>query len=199
MKERPMLFSGPMVRAILDGRKTQTRRIIKPQPKFVPRWLDEGHWYGLRCPYGEPGDRLWVRETWAAPHKYDALPPRLIPVGTNIHYRSTWEGPCGLRWRPSIHMPRWASRVTLEITNIRAERLHDISWDDALAEGIDRLVDRYDEPDVWRDYSSEGPPEYTSDPIESYATLWESIHGSGAWDKNPWVWVLEFARVEAGR
>ena len=178
MKERPMLFSGPMVRAILDGRKTQTRRIIKPQPKFVPRWLDEGHWYGLRCPYGEPGDRLWVRETWAAPHKYDALPPRLIPVGTNIHYRSTWEGPCGLRWRPSIHMPRWASRVTLEITNIRAERLHKISEKDCEAEGIPMLQGGI---------------------TIGFLELWESINGPGSWKINPWVWVLEFARVEAGR
>ncbi|MDH4183454.1 MAG: hypothetical protein OEV92_04475, partial [Nitrospinota bacterium] len=242
MKERPIIFSGPMVRAILDGRKAQTRRIMKPPPPVYipgdppPSMRDKKHiapyfdaycggkktdknpqgqsgfwcWWdeydrqgeGLKCPYGVPGDRLWVRETWQPhPEAGSHFPEGSIPSDAVCYAadNTTRDYEDSKPWKPSIHMPRWASRITLEITNVRAERLHDISWDDALAEGIDRLVDRYDEPDVWRDYSSEGPPEYTSDPIESYATLWESIHGSGAWDKNPWVWVLEFKRVEAGR
>ena len=165
-----------MVRAILDGRKTVTRRIVKARDL---EWMDVHQ--GLRepdnaerCPYGQPGgDRLWVRETWAAPHAYDHLPPRLIPQDARIHYAAT-EDRGGLLWRPSIHMPRWASRITLEITGVRVERLQDISEADAI---------------------SEGTPFPCGGWVGGYQKLWESIPGPGSWDLNPWVWVVEFKRV----
>ena len=224
MKERPMLFSAPMVRAILDGRKTVTRRIVKPV-KFYPdfgcavgqvggAWRygspaalglrERGdHWSvvlkgdvlqrmctseaygwgaGAGCPYGVPGgDRLYVRETWAAPHAYDHLPPRLIPQDARIHYAAT-EDRGGLLWRPSIHMPRWASRITLEVTGVRVETLQDIDLADALAEGISdtgALI-----------LDSAGNEQ--GGPIAEYAVLWEQINGPGSWDANPLVWVLDF-------
>ena len=187
MKERPMLFSAPMVRAILDGRKTVTRRIVKARDL---EWMDVHQ--GLRepdnaerCPYGQPGgDRLYVRETWAAPHAYDHLPPRLIPKDARIHYAAT-EDRGRLLWRPSIHMPRHASRITLEITSVRVERLQDIDLADALAEGISdtgALI-----------LDSAGNEQ--GGPIAEYAVLWESINGPGSWDENPWVWVIEFRRL----
>ena len=192
MKERPMLFSAPMVRAILDGRKTVTRRIVKARDL---EWMDVHQ--GLRepdnaerCPYGQPGgDRLYVRETWAAPHAYDHLPPRLIPQDARIHYAAT-EDRGGLLWRPSIHMPRWASRILLEVTGVRVERLNDISKADAIAEGappshpsIDRVSAEYGHADFSRSW---------------YAQLWDQINGAGSWDANPWVWVIEFKRLEGG-
>ena len=161
MKERPILFSGPMVRAILEGRKTQTRRIIKPQPyqnhsplasgawEFVTRpkvkddtigWFRDIAEIARFCPYGKPGDRLWVRETWGITAKvstdcWDRLPFVKIPRDF-IDYRAT-EPDVNSHWKPSIHMPRRFSRITLEITNVRVERLQDISEEDALAEGFD--------------------------------------------------------------
>ena len=174
MKERPILFNAPMVRALLAGTKTQTRRIVKARDL---EWMDVHQ--GLRepdnaerCPYGQPvvdsghrigGDRLYVRETWAAPHAYDHLPPRLIPQDALIHYAAT-EDRGGLLWRPSIHMPRWASRITLEITGVRVETLGVISHEDALAEGVSS--------------------------IEEYKALWINING--AWLPETWVWVLDF-------
>lgn len=201
-KDHPILFNAPMVRAILARTKTQTRRIVKPQP----HWLDAEHgklcsagwaWRGpadvprlrhfsetssfanaLRefCPYGQPGDRLWVRETWAAPHNCDYLAPREIDRDWRIHYAATEERG-GLRWRPSIHMPRWASRITLEVTGVRVERLQDISEADARAEGITPLAN------------------HPSD-VAAYRELWEQINGAGSWDANPWVWVVEFHRLD---
>ena len=196
-KERPILFSGPMVRAILDGRKTMTRRIVKPQPHagvrqspFVPSGLEDGHGKELRCPCGQPGDRLWVRETWAAPHAYDHLPPRMISQEARIHYTATEERG-GLLWRSSIHMPRWVSRITLEITAVRVERLQDISEADALAEGIYKPLGSQ----FWHTNPSANilPGET---PQWAYRNLWETINGPGSWDANPWVWVIEFKRIE---
>ena len=189
MKERPILFSAPMVRALLVGTKTQMRRIVKARDL---EWMDVHQ--GLRepdnaerCPYGKPGgDRLYVREAWAAPHAYDHLPPRLIPQDARIHYAAT-EDRGGLPWRPSIHMPRWASRITLEITSVRMERLQDIDLADALAEGISdtgALI-----------LDSAGNEQ--GGPIAEYAVLWEQINGPGSWDANPWVWVVEFKAIEA--
>lgn len=141
MKERPILFSGEMVRAILEGRKTQTRRVIKPQPDsarnsvFVKSGFETKHGYEIKCPYGQPGDRLWVRETWGL---WDT-DPKDGPERAKIFYRATDENRRDLRyqrWRPSIHMPRWASRINLEITNIRIERVQDITEEDAKAEGL---------------------------------------------------------------
>ena len=189
MKERPILFSAPMVRALLAGTKTQTRRIVKARDL---EWMDVHQ--GLRepdnaerCPHGQPGgDRLYVRETWAAPHAYDHLPPRLIPKDARVHYAAT-EDRGGLLWRPSIHMPRWASRIILEVTSVRVELLQDISEADALADGISdtgALI-----------LDSAGNEQ--GGPIAEYAVLWDQINGDGSWESNPWVWVVEFKAIEA--
>lgn len=176
MKERPILFSAPMVRALLTGTKTQTRRIAIPKRSIEPM-TDE-------CPYGQPGDRLWVREAWRVEGKHtDSYSPSCIEINRahfgRIDYEAsiTWNKSMYGKLRPSIHMPRWASRITLEVTGVRVERLQDISEADARAEGISRA----DCPD-WH---------ATTD----YRALWESINGPGSWDANPWVWVVEFRRV----
>lgn len=210
MKERPILFSAPMVRAILAGMKTQTRRIVKPEGadhimQFIGadnRPTGEWGWCisprvisdHIFCPYGQPGDRLWVRETWAAPHSDDARPPRSIHCDwTQIHYAATEERG-GLMWRPSIHMPRWASRITLEITGVRVERLHDISEDDAKAEGAwgpdDSIVNQ-----VAAHFGCEPMGVH---PSLAYRMAWEQINGAGSWDANPWVWVVEFKHLKGG-
>lgn len=174
-RERPILFSAPMVRALLDGTKTQTRRAWPTQPPpgvpigWVPGETSAGR-------YGKRGDRLWVRETWAAPHQYDGHQPAHIPALTRWHYAATEERG-GLRWRPSIHMPRVASRMTLQITDVRVERLQAISRGDAMAEGCPFAN------------MAAGP-----DPRAWYADLWDAINGAGAWDSNPWLWVVEFHR-----
>ncbi|MHB0973915.1 MAG: ASCH domain-containing protein [Thiobacillus sp.] len=181
MKERPMLMSAPMVRAILAGTKTQTRRVVKPQPggllklalhlarRGLPIWFCDG-WDGT-CPYGQPGDQLWVRETFA-------------PMTTGYAYLAdpVWRDSPSGRWHPSIHMPRVASRITLEIVSVRVERLQDISESDALAEGVS--------PDMGLCWQSGDDT-----PRGMYGELWESINGPGSWDANPWVWVVEFKRV----
>lgn len=184
MKERPILFSGSMVRAILEGRKTQTRRIIKPQPipysgagdskrKGHP-WMPIGGVFkqSWRCPYGKPGDRLWVRETWA----YEGTDgSSVLPIQYRAD-RSDWLE-CS-KWKPSIYMHRAASRIDLEITGIRAEQIQEITEDDAKAEGVEPYA-----PDDGR-YGA------------GYKSLWDSINGVGSWDVNPWVWVVEFRRVK---
>lgn len=214
VRERPILFSAPMVRAILEGRKTQTRRVMKPQPLGAPpkigcHELDGGR-YGFfdeerdfACPYGAPGDRLWVKETWQAriqtSHECDEWylcdgPPRELRDrfgDPEIEYKATSPG-LG-PWRPSIFMPRWASRITLEVVSVRVERLHDISEEGAIAEGIKR-GEYQGEPVHWRNYLATSPVDLCASPIESYRSLWESINGLGSWDANPWVWVVEFER-----
>lgn len=201
MKERPILFSAPMVRAILSGTKTQTRRAVKDRhidaapPACFFQWLRE------RCPYGQPGDRLWVRETWQVVDGSERA-RRIVtdpsPSRGWIEYAATvhpgHEPPP--RWRPSIHMPRWASRILLEITAVRVERLQDISGEDAVAEGIARDGDGYERFHV--DPDAPLGQSFTRNPVLAYRGLWESINGVGAWDKNPWVWVIEFKRVEGG-
>lgn len=203
MKERPILFSAPMVRAILSGAKTQTRR---PAPVREPRpgvfEITRGvHLVGneaavredwlkyMTNPYGMPGDRLWVRETWA--HDAESLDDLRamvedIVMGSNCgpYYRAdAVHENSGLTWRPSIHMPRWASRITLEITDVRVQRLQDISEDDAKAEGVD--------PYEWPG----GPARPNA--REAFRELWDRINGKRAtWDSNPWVWVVSFQRVE---
>jgi len=209
MKERPILFSAPMVRAILEGRKTQTRRAAKHTLlETLSRIIDCGNgWWGdeegeiqVRCPYGQPGDRLWVRETWApleaagTPYIYradadeDGSVPYLIhgsPMGGGVGHANPH------RWKPSIHMPRRASRILLEVVSVRVERLQDISDADAKAEGV-----------IWDDAGQYWQP---SEDINcpccfaygAYAELWESINGPKSWDANPWVWVVEFRRVTA--
>lgn len=183
--ERGMIFNGEMVRAILDGRKTQTRRVIKDctvgrdqiskfiqigkkfigcYPEDVPELIREC------CPYGVPGDRIWVRETFCS------VPDHEEPAGCSaLLYAADGNGPYG-KWTPSIHMPRWASRILLEITDVRVEQLNDISEEDARSEGISGSSAR--------------------DIKEAYAALWRSIYGSDSWQANPWVWVVEFKRIE---
>lgn len=229
MKERGMIFNGEMVRAILDGRKTQTRRIMAIQPEHSELGLrrvidskngrDNGKYFwsqsdarGLKmrskvfgCPYGEVGDRIWVRETYQGPlfdyermesyledsskfekpefcvYRADGNPaPEFYDADDNLH--------CG--WRPSIHMPRWDSRILLEITVIRVERLNTISQADAIAEGappshpsIDCVSQEYGFPDFSRSW---------------FGQTWQHIYGEESWQSNPWVWVIEFKRVEGG-
>lgn len=200
MKERPILFSGPMVRAILEGRKTQTRRVVKPQPHpdatlqgIIPRpnadracasfaHVDErgvhSHSLKVQCPFGRGGDRLWVRETWAPCSVFEPSEET-----GSIHRAGPWRNGLepSVKWRPSIHMPRWASRITLEITDVRVERLQDISEADAKAEGVNESIVL---------------PGDRGSFVASFGYLWESIHGAGSWCVNPWVWVIEFERVK---
>ncbi len=178
MRERPILFSAPMVRAILGGRKTQTRRVVKD--RYIDAVFLVHFFKYLRgnCPYGQPGDRLWVRESFC-----DA---RSAGAGC-VLYRASGDRAC--RWKPSIHMPRSASRILLEITAVRVERLNDISEADAKAEGLMRVSDGF--------RGADGLPWYAN-PVASYRSLWESINGAGSWAANPWVWVIEF-NLEAAR
>lgn len=215
MTEKPILFSGPMVRAILDGRKTVTRRIVKPQPDAIHG--DEPYWniggYRLRadannplkCPYGSSGTRLWVRETWAVCAAYECYAPSVLTphVGT-IQYQAGGgmlngemlertcfdvDGELG-RWRPSIHMPRWVSRISLEVTDVRVERLQDITEEDAIAEGIERTSGG----NYWKDYLHPVMPAMTA--RYSFASLWKSINGPDSWEANPWVWTIAFNRLK---
>lgn len=220
MKERPILFSASMVCAILKGSKTQTRRVVKPQPDgdaiitvgeigtsrgaAYVRYPNEGGICSrFPCPYGQPGDRLWVREAcqgWTFEIsgenvvRYPA-DSSFSQIENLINGADRWIDLYNYRRKrgaivPSIHMPRWASRILLEITNMRVERLQDISCADAKAEGIERSRDGM----MWRDYISASHAQIN--PIDSYRTLWESINGPGSWDANPWVWVIEFKSVK---
>lgn len=194
MKERPILFNGDMVRAILDGRKTQTRRVVKPQPgsdnripwpgrKNIVANIRDERVLGF-CPYGQPGDRLWVRETWAM-SGYQRVEYRAAPAdGSDFR--------CVDRWRPSIHMPRWACRITLEITGVRVERLQEISEKDAKAEGLHYHSDMYGYR-LYGKYSGIGPTDDVG-ALDAFRSLWESINGPSSWDATPWVWVIEFKR-----
>lgn len=191
MKERPILMSAPMVRAILAGTKTQTRRVVKqPQRrdglKLLPELLrDIG--VGGACPYGQPGDRLWLREAWrvCGGREYEYQQDRSQVMYRATHHEDgfplTWES---YKWRPSIHMPRWASRITLEVTGVRVERLQDISEADAVAEGAPPSHPSIDR--ISREFG------YADFPRSWYAQLWESINGPGSWQADPWVWVVEF-------
>ncbi|HFD3725645.1 TPA: hypothetical protein ACSPMQ_005879 [Pseudomonas aeruginosa] len=216
-KERPILFNDQMVRAILEGRKTVTRRVVKPQPDFLGsmvdpntpfKTLDAGLHARITCPYGEPGDRLWVREAWhvGKPHDKTAPADILAPLlaegrGITVLYTAGgWQsvGPAGREepiypddqplpdWagkgRPSIHMPRWASRILLEVTAVRVERLQDISEEQARAEG----------------YPAERECETGGSGLDAwlwFRSLWGEINGPEAFTANPWVWVIEFKRV----
>ncbi len=215
MKERPILFSGPMVRAILDGTKTQTRRVVKPTPeanqqlglsigssgfRFAvdknPTIYPEIRRIRWDCPYGQPGNRLWVREA----HAFSVIDPESLddwkedPDNWEVIYRADeaqpdegWRDGNGKAisapWRPSIHMPRTACRITLEITGVRVERLRDITEADSVAEGAP--------------WAACGSPQEGTHKV-GFAQLWESINGSGSWDANPWVWAVEFRRLGGG-
>lgn len=209
-----------MVRAILDGRKTQTRRIIKFKRLSRIRrgrlfysttynsWAIEGGDASLElveCPHGRVGDRIWVREAWQySPQRYCSCPQPSEPSpcdawadGTGCYsnrsgvvYRAS--GDSAPAWRPSIFMPRWASRITLEVTDVRVERLHDISEADATAEGVERPVERYVVPGSM-------PVQYTElEHRDYFQNLWDSINGKRpgcSWGDNPWVWALTFRRL----
>lgn len=211
MKERGIIFNAEMVKAILDGRKTQTRRIVKNV------MLDNGIWlkkptktrsgttthvldapkYNL-CPLGKVGDRLYVRETWMPDAPRDgtwgdvefygckdsqlSMIPECYRTPEHCIYRASWDGAEMIGWTPSIHMPRWASRITLEIVDVRVERLNDISNDDAKSEGC------------WYGRGG-GVPDKALTPSDQFPTLWEEIYGDGSWSSNPWVWVIEFKRI----
>lgn len=210
MTERPIIFSGEGVRAILANRKTQDRRLVKPHHMAT---VDAEQFPILAlCPYGSPGDRLWVRETCRAEAIGDeglcgvryVADGQFMPIANTREASDRWVQLYSYRGMegatvPPIHMPRWASRITLEITGVRVERLQDISEADAIAEGIDGAFvegGRY-----WRNYSLSDAEAMCAPmlnfPTESYRTLWESINGPGSWDANPWVWVIEFERVTA--
>ena len=237
MNTRPMLFSGAMVRAILQGRKTQTRRLIKPQfpidvtevgerPAIDPvlGCVVSGHsglWedcHGLdevrRCPYGLPGDLLWVKETWCVARHHDRTKPTELPerrmtvvydagghscnVGVG-GWRHLDEWPSGVpfgKLRPSIFMRRWMSRIDLEVQSIRVQRLNDITEEDARSEGADPL-DMDDILREKRDGLLDVPLKEIGKPYRNgFASLWESIHGPNSWASNPWVWVVAFKHMK---
>lgn len=239
MKERPILFSGPMVRAILDGRKAQTRRVIKQIPHkpvaharvnhqgFV-EWVDtDGVAYtgGKPCPYGVVGDRLWVRETWKPTGLLAGAKPSETRACGHFAYAADAEQrrrDQHIRWRSSIHMPRWASRITLEVTGVRVERLQDISEDDATAEGFEasyswagHAIMVEDGGTLWQGELNPTPlpkvgdmvgdmrvvhvqptPRKLSTPARDFfVNTWRDIHGADSWSANPWVWVVEFRQL----
>lgn len=223
MREIPIIFSAPMLRAIIEGRKTQTRRILKPQPTHDGtfwRWhgggwgsgsppLVPGHSMWNAVP-ARPGERLWVREKL----QYFGEPGGLARLMHEpLHYAAD-ENPPGHPgpaittfpddWRlpkrrgeyiPSIHMPRWASRITLEVTGVKVERLQEISEEDAIAEGIRRSP--HGNRDQWLEYPEGSSAAGWEDPRDSFRSLWNSIHGAGAWDANPWVAAISFKRVKS--
>lgn len=236
MKERPILFNDEMVRALLDGRKTQTRRIVKPQPEVSTtramgpnKYRDHVQFCtegmsdrggcsvdGLRVnnPYGQPGDRLWVRETWA---RYN-----IDQESHDMAYRATTpaDWPVDGRWRPSVHMPRWASRILLEIVSVRVERLNSISEEDAEAEGAfftdygrqcfhrgaltgakncPEADDHHPQRSGWATAPTKHADQCLPSACMAFAKLWESISGAGSWGESPWVWVVEFKRAEGNR
>ncbi|KKN83561.1 hypothetical protein LCGC14_0298000 [marine sediment metagenome] len=252
IKERGIPFSGEMVRAIPDGRKTQTRRIIKPQPDYSrlkpyvilkahrcpelgPVHLGRRQWglyvepYNARdvpyvaynCPYGVPGDRLWVREAFAYVRE-NKLGPHRQPCPSHLYRRTAlpqWPEPhdrriiwkadgaflfrdgTDVKWKPSIHMPRWGSRILLEITDIRVERVQEIGIYDVAAEGVDctGLIEGFEiEADGRADGNEyDAPDDFVQIAKEKFATLWDSLNAKRGygWDANPWVWVIAFKQI----
>ena len=223
MKERPLILSAPMVRAVLNRTKSQTRRIIKGLPlgvesvSHVPGQDKPGEWtvvsssfprYAMTCPFGEVGDRLWVREAWRLEQELNPysgtkamnlwhqdenrdfpIPVQYEADGARIGYWAEL-GELG-RYRHARYMPRWASRLLLEITDVRVQRLANISESDAIAEGIERARHV-----MWRDYLINNPAEGAfHTPTASFKSLWESIHGPHSWLENPWVFALSFKVV----
>lgn len=225
MTERPILFSGAMVRAILEGRKTVTRRVVKPAPhgdlkwnqqilgKHVTNWTDDLRLY--ECPYGQPGDRLWVRESLRYDPEYGHFFAAGGRHGETVYLCSlfddkesqtgySYDGLLPERSVPSIHLHRRYSRILLEVTDARVERLQDISEEQALAEGLARVTKDgalfkhgIPERDGLPGTADSAWPwqEWEADPRKAFAKLWTGINGTESWDANPWVWVVEFKRV----
>lgn len=233
IKERPILFSGAMVRSLLNCTKSQTRRAVKGLSPDM--WIEEtasggfnvcydgepscatGVWdvpehsRPIMCPYGKPGDRLWVRESgWERPERTPQMMREGADTWAPYYYAADGEDGDQLRaWgfkvRPSIHMPRWACRILLEVVSVRVERLQDISEEDAKAEGITRIGKEY--INLGDTLFDKGPNFYTIEldggnlnrptAKEAFQGLWESINGPGSWDANPWVWVVEFKREQS--
>jgi hypothetical protein len=205
MKAHPILFSAPMIHALLEGRKTQTRRIIKGKNIFISASgavmdMADGHIKEIKFPYGEQGGYLWVRETWYCDHYkvQRGLSFKEVPDARELlYYRATdcdKNGSCytgfsgetmDVPWNSSIHMPRWASRLTLKMTGMKVEQLQDISEADAKAEGV-QVRDIF--------YPDESRTDYSY--CHQFRLLWESINGEGSWDLNPWVWVPEFEVIK---
>lgn len=216
MNARPMLFSAPMVRALLDGSKTQTRRLAKvnadgckpgvitPNAGFTPRRIEDHATY---CPYGLPGDLIWVREMFSGPHCAEAsdgcaaVPPSKWGRSSRIWFWADGNPQDGdwTRPRPSIHMPRWASRLTLRITDVRVQRLQEISAEDAIAEGVEGAF--VEDGRYWRNYGLSDEDAACSpmlvSPIHSFKSLWESIYGPESWHDDPFVWALTFEAIKA--
>ncbi len=230
VKERPIIFSGPMVRAILAGKKTQTRRVMKRQPESSPAMFDPSGgrldssladlpcwaiWpapqadkdgshadHGCKFPYGRVGDRLWVKETWSPDHA--AFYPN-FPTVFRANGEMEIEGGKvfspevkawhPFRWRSPIHLPRRLSRLTLEIAGVKAERLNDISEEDAKAEGV---VPSVEPPAIRALRQAAGAKWVYAGHLTEYRHLWETIHGADSWDANPWVWAIAFRVVPPG-
>ncbi len=206
MKERPIIFSAPMIKAILDGSKTMTRRVLRKQPADIlpmkgewagKRWvtlrerlpdISEQHGDIIRCRLGDPGDSLWIREGWAVHGKWDKRPPSKLPKAARVWYstdgpKPAWAG----RKRSGRFMPRWASRITLEITGVRVERLQEITEEDAIAEGF---LGRYSKDE-------DGIKSELFSPIEEFRATWDSLNSSSGfpWESNCYVWVISFRRI----
>lgn len=199
MEQRPILFSTPMVQAILAGRKTQTRRKADMTSRHI-RKLFNGEFEGesgriYKCPYGQVGDVLWVRETW----QWDWIDCDKKEEKCYFFKTSTLPNvlASGEKWKPSIHMPKDAARIWLRINNVRVERLNDISEEDAIKEGIEELKSNgiphyrnYGKQLVAKEFN------FFCSPVNSFRSLWESINGENSWNNNPWVWVIEFEGIE---
>lgn len=242
MKERPILFNTEMVKAILEGRKTQTRRVLSNQPDkncdeaflgldgiwcFSKPTLSKRISYSgddIKCPFGQVGDRLWVREAFMPDpsadsdhwndedslHTYYSWDgcgskvselPKALKTNKHVFYKAEANHPELSLWTPNYRMPRWASRILLEITSIRAERLSNISRSDAVDEGIETFkIDcgRDGLKTAYKDYTSHNNAITRNNPIDSFRTLWESVNGADSWDKNPWVWVIDFKVAKVG-
>lgn len=208
-KLRPILFSTPMVQAILEGRKTQTRRVVEPQPKSwvtdlypeetrdfkgqTGRWILNGKtekgrdWATgfINCRYGKVGDVLWVRESWNGVKDLNGKFSHYRFKGDNDPFHN------GMRWKPSIHMPFEAARIFLKITDVRVERLQDITQQDSISEGIECI----DHGAYWKNYDLKSEIKCYLNANHSFESLWQSINGKDSWNANPWVWVVEFKRI----
>jgi len=245
MKERPILFNTEMVKAILEGRKTQTRRVLDNTHPVVTGFVpngEHGYWKGtakseqvieqyittfpftIKCPFGVVGDRLWVREAFMPDpsadsdhwndedslHTYYSWDgcgskvselPKALKTNKHVFYKAEANHPELSLWTPNYRMPRWASRILLEITGVRVERLSNISRSDAVDEGIETFkIDcgRDGLKTAYKDYTSHNNAITRNNPIDSFRTLWESVNGADSWDKNPWVWVIDFKVAKVG-